>query len=46
MTSLKLILITVAFQGLSYSTDDQTLKDAFSGFGDVVEGEFFNILSW
>jgi len=23
--------------GLSYSTDDQTLKDAFSGFGDVVE---------
>jgi hypothetical protein len=46
MTSLKLNLITVAFQGLSYSTDDQTLKDAFSGFGDVVEGEFFNILSW
>ncbi|KAE8076337.1 hypothetical protein FH972_014996 [Carpinus fangiana] len=23
--------------GLSFSTDDQTLKDAFSGFGDVVE---------
>lgn len=26
--------------GLSYGTDDHTLKDAFSGFGDVVEGEF------
>ncbi|XP_059448931.1 glycine-rich RNA-binding protein 2, mitochondrial-like [Corylus avellana] len=23
--------------GLSYSTDDQSLKDAFSGFGDVIE---------
>ncbi|XAR62536.1 hypothetical protein NMG60_11017324 [Bertholletia excelsa] len=23
--------------GLSYGTDDQSLKDAFSGFGDVVE---------
>lgn len=25
--------------GLSYGTDDQSLRDAFSGFGDVVEGE-------
>ncbi|PON55614.1 Splicing factor-like protein [Parasponia andersonii] len=23
--------------GLSYGTDDQSLRDAFSGFGDVVE---------
>lgn len=25
--------------GLSYGTDDQSLRDAFAGFGDVVEGE-------
>lgn len=25
--------------GLSYSTDDQSLKDAFSGFGDVVDSK-------
>ena len=24
--------------GLSYATDDPTLKDAFSGYGDVLEG--------
>ncbi|KAG5094245.1 hypothetical protein JHK84_049833 [Glycine max] len=29
--------------GLSYGVDDQSLKDAFSGFGDVVDGaeEYF-----
>lgn len=26
--------------GLSYGVDDQSLKDAFASFGDVVEGEF------
>lgn len=26
--------------GLSYDTDDGSLKDAFSSFGDVTEGEF------
>ncbi|KAL5165005.1 Glycine-rich RNA-binding protein 2, mitochondrial [Glycine soja] len=26
--------------GLSYGVDDQSLKDAFSGFGDVVDGKF------
>ncbi|KAG4179807.1 hypothetical protein ERO13_A10G127800v2 [Gossypium hirsutum] len=25
--------------GLSYGTDDQTLKEAFSGFGDVTEAK-------
>lgn len=25
--------------GLSYGTDDQSLRDAFSSFGDVVEGD-------
>lgn len=25
--------------GLSYQTDDHSLKEAFTGFGDVVEGE-------
>ncbi|GMY32057.1 glycine-rich RNA-binding protein 2, mitochondrial-like [Fagus crenata] len=25
--------------GLSYSTDEQSLKDAFSGFGDVVDAK-------
>uniref|UniRef100_A0A2P2LCB0 RRM domain-containing protein n=1 Tax=Rhizophora mucronata TaxID=61149 RepID=A0A2P2LCB0_RHIMU len=25
--------------GLSWGTDDQSLREAFSGFGDVVEGE-------
>ena len=24
--------------GLSYATDDATLKDAFSGYGSVLEG--------
>lgn len=27
--------------GLSFNTDDSGLKDAFSGFGEVVEGEFY-----
>ncbi|RVW99850.1 Glycine-rich RNA-binding protein 2, mitochondrial [Vitis vinifera] len=35
MSSAKLFI-----GGLSYGTDDQSLKDAFSSFGDVVEGEF------
>jgi len=26
--------------GLSYGVDDQSLRDAFASFGDVVEGEF------
>lgn len=26
--------------GLSYGIDDQSLRDAFSGYGDVIEGEF------
>ncbi|KAF7150735.1 hypothetical protein RHSIM_Rhsim02G0061700 [Rhododendron simsii] len=26
--------------GLSYGTNDDSLRDAFSGFGQVVEGEF------
>lgn len=26
------------FSGLSYQTDDHSLKEAFSGFGEVVEG--------
>lgn len=26
--------------GLSYGVDDQSLRDAFAGYGDVVEGEF------
>ncbi|RZB52056.1 Glycine-rich RNA-binding protein 2, mitochondrial [Glycine soja] len=30
--------------GLSYGVDDQSLKDAFSSFGDVVDGKF-NLLS-
>ena len=32
--------VLVFLLGLSYGTDDQSLKDAFSSFGDVVEGEF------
>nr|XP_016432778.1 PREDICTED: glycine-rich RNA-binding protein 2, mitochondrial-like [Nicotiana tabacum] len=31
--------------GLSYGTDDQSLKDAFASFGDVVDCEFRAILS-
>ncbi|KVI08264.1 Nucleotide-binding, alpha-beta plait [Cynara cardunculus var. scolymus] len=29
--------------GLSYQTDDHSLKEAFSGFGDVVEGNLYII---
>ena len=36
-----LIVLAIAFSGLSYSVDDQSLKDAFTSFGDVVEGEYF-----
>lgn len=43
--SLKLIILNWGFSGLSYGTDDQSLRDAFSGFGDVVEGEFNDIFS-
>ncbi|GFY83906.1 glycine-rich RNA-binding protein 2 [Actinidia rufa] len=33
--------------GLSYGTDDQSLKDAFSGFGDVVDDlEGFGFVSF
>lgn len=28
--------------GLSYGTDDQSLKDAFSNYGEVAEGEFWS----
>lgn len=26
------------FLGLSYGTDDQSLRESFTGFGEVVEG--------
>lgn len=29
------------FLGLSYGTDDQSLKEAFSGFGEVTDGELY-----
>lgn len=32
--------LAFAILGLSYGVDDQSLKDAFASFGDVVEGEF------
>lgn len=38
------IVLDFAIVGLSYGVDDQSLKDAFSSYGDVVEGEF-NLLS-
>ncbi|MBA0817464.1 hypothetical protein Gohar_028390 [Gossypium harknessii] len=31
--------LNLCFLGLSYGTDDQTLKEAFSGFGDVTEAK-------
>jgi hypothetical protein len=31
------------FLGLAWSTDDQSLKDAFSGFGEVTEGMFLHV---
>ena len=34
------IVLDFAISGLSYGVDDQSLKDAFSGFGDVVDGKF------
>ena len=34
------IVLDFAILGLSYGVDDQSLKDAFSGFGDVVDGKF------
>ena len=34
------IILDFAILGLSYGVDDQSLKDAFSGFGDVVDGKF------
>lgn len=34
--------ISIYLLGLSYGTDDQSLKDAFSQFGDVVDGECLN----
>lgn len=36
---LNLILWHYVLLGLSFGTDDQSLKDAFSGFGEVVDGE-------
>ena len=32
-----------AISGLSYGVDDQSLKDASSGFGYVVDGKFYLI---
>lgn len=29
------------FQGLSFGTNDESLKEAFSGYGDVVNGKFY-----
>ncbi|KAG4921404.1 hypothetical protein JHK84_050278 [Glycine max] len=42
MSSSKLFI--GAIHCLSYGVDDQSLKDAFSSFGDVVDGKF-NLLS-
>jgi hypothetical protein len=31
-------LVVYLLLGLSYNTDDPSLRDAFSGYGDVLEG--------
>ena len=38
--SYSFIVLNFAISGLSYGVDDQSLKDVFSGFGDVVDGKF------
>ena len=38
------IVLDFVISGLSYGVDDQSLKDASSGFGYVVDGKF-NLLS-
>jgi hypothetical protein len=32
-------LCSILLLGLAWATDDQSLKDAFSGFGEVTEGQ-------
>ena len=34
------IILDFAIPGLPYGVDDQSLKDVFSGFGDVVDDKF------
>lgn len=38
-----LSLFGVFTSGLSYGTDDNSLKDAFSSFGEVVDGKCYDL---
>lgn len=34
------MIVYVCILGLSYNTNDDSLRDAFSSFGDVTEGKY------
>ena len=34
-----MLIVFFGFEGLSWSVDEKTLKDAFASYGDVTEGE-------
>jgi len=43
MALIKCMVLDFGIIGLSYHVDDQSLKDAFTTYGEVVEGEFILI---
>ena len=34
------VFVSLVISGLSYGVDDQSLKDVFSDFGDMVDSKF------
>lgn len=43
MALIKCMVLAFGITGLSYQVDDQSLRDAFTTYGEVVEGEFILI---